>query len=426
MDVENELKHWGILGMKWGVRRYQNPDGSLTPEGRERYSKKMADSIASENKTYKLASKAVNTFNAQLPRINSVFDPNKDYTAEETDKVYEKEWKKIYSDLLKKEYGEIADKLYDDEKEWLDQFEYYHLFEHKDDELKHWGILGMKWGIRRFQNDDGSLTPAGRLRYGVGAGNSKNLKGLNDAGSLSDEELRNMTKRYRNQANYYQARNEYIQQEQYFKQMTAPKKKEHRFLNNVFVRPLESFLSKNAEFAYGALGYAVLGGEDSEFATQYFNAITNSHLQTKEKKDPEKEKYKKEYEQLEREYDLAKKKNDIEAEKWKQEHGEYFYNGNQKSLINQPNNNQNKPNQSNSNNGKPSKGKNFDEKITPFDSADYFEPLRQREAELFQTKFSDLLKDTSKVPTDAELQLLQNELDAHLTTPTYKYGEKRY
>lgn len=31
------LEHHGILGMKWGVRRYQNKDGSLTPEGRARY-----------------------------------------------------------------------------------------------------------------------------------------------------------------------------------------------------------------------------------------------------------------------------------------------------------------------------------------------------------------------------------------------------
>jgi hypothetical protein len=34
------LMHFGIKGMKWGVRRYQNKDGSLTPKGEKRYSKK--------------------------------------------------------------------------------------------------------------------------------------------------------------------------------------------------------------------------------------------------------------------------------------------------------------------------------------------------------------------------------------------------
>lgn len=36
-----ELYHYGIKGMRWGIRRYQNKDGSLTPKGKKRYSKEL-------------------------------------------------------------------------------------------------------------------------------------------------------------------------------------------------------------------------------------------------------------------------------------------------------------------------------------------------------------------------------------------------
>ena len=39
--MENVLEHWGTKGMRWGIRRYQNKDGTLTPAGRKRYQKEL-------------------------------------------------------------------------------------------------------------------------------------------------------------------------------------------------------------------------------------------------------------------------------------------------------------------------------------------------------------------------------------------------
>lgn len=47
---DNYLEHHGILGMKWGIRRYQNSDGSLTPEGKVRYRRQRA--YSSDDKVF--------------------------------------------------------------------------------------------------------------------------------------------------------------------------------------------------------------------------------------------------------------------------------------------------------------------------------------------------------------------------------------
>lgn len=60
------LQHYGILGMKWGIRRYQNEDGSLTSAGKARLEKK--DEIWAKKKSDKITEKAQNKSAKELNR----------------------------------------------------------------------------------------------------------------------------------------------------------------------------------------------------------------------------------------------------------------------------------------------------------------------------------------------------------------------
>lgn len=52
MGYDSYLYHHGVVGMKWGVRRYQNKDGTLTPSGKKRY-------LGADGKLNKLGQKEV-------------------------------------------------------------------------------------------------------------------------------------------------------------------------------------------------------------------------------------------------------------------------------------------------------------------------------------------------------------------------------
>lgn len=57
------LVHHGIKGQRWGIRRYQNPDGTLTEEGKQRYGKTLF--VSGSSKTQDSASAY---YRRQLPK----------------------------------------------------------------------------------------------------------------------------------------------------------------------------------------------------------------------------------------------------------------------------------------------------------------------------------------------------------------------
>lgn len=106
LTANGELYHWGIKGMKWGIRRYQNKDGSLTPAGKKKYAAEMAKVKAEttrvknqqkvDAKLKKLDDAKKNLRDLKKGKVKENYDPKEDIAAKKARILESRSAKQLY------------------------------------------------------------------------------------------------------------------------------------------------------------------------------------------------------------------------------------------------------------------------------------------------------------------------------------------
>ena len=120
----NELYHHGVKGMKWGIRRYQNKDGSLTAKGKAMASKKYKKYMNRANQEVNTTENYVKAYNRAADKMNNglIDKYNRDYDKKLgakakdhdflNDKEYENGYNKLFESVLSKEYDSVMMEAY--------------------------------------------------------------------------------------------------------------------------------------------------------------------------------------------------------------------------------------------------------------------------------------------------------------------------
>ena len=164
----NELKHYGTKGQKWGVRKWQNYDGTFNEAGKERYFGKSSKTASTEEDKVGSARTDVKEylkFRNKMLKKRTHGDLNKWYrdNNKAADKQLLKDAKKVDKQREKMYKNQLKD-FYDDPNELVSDLDRIYKIGSKEQKIG--GLFSKKNKSNvQYQNGDGSLTEEGKQFY---------------------------------------------------------------------------------------------------------------------------------------------------------------------------------------------------------------------------------------------------------------------